>query len=179
MKPLLEVIPRELEDSVAPVSGPWLRIWLGDVPIWIDAGTLQALVASKAGGLLDGLTAGAPGPLAMMLRGALPGVLRMVLDLARAGIDNGTLDLPRPEPPKRGDVLAYFVSWATSSLVDLLTECDWRATYTETQDGGCAITALAPCPIVAGEAADGAGDAQRPGGDHTEDGERDDRPDEQ
>lgn len=157
----LELVPREdtaaeTADAAPVLSGPWLRIWLGeDVPIWIDAGTLQRLVASKASGLLDGILAGSP--TSLVLRGALPALLRMVMDMARAGVDNGTLDLPRPQPPRRGDVLAYFVSWATSSLVEMLTECDWLATYTETQDGGCAITGLAPRPIVAGETADGAG----------------------
>ena len=170
----LELVPREGSETtlaatdapatVAPASGPWLRLWLGDVPIWIDAGTLQKLIASKASGLLDGLMTGSPS--ALLLRGALPALLRMVLDMARAGVDNGTLDLPRPQPPRKGDVLAYFVSWATSSLVEMLTECDWRATYTETQDGGCAVTGLAPYPIVAGKTADGAGATPRAAADY-------------
>lgn len=174
----IEETPAQSETPQA-ATGPWARVFLGDVPIWFDAGTIQRQIEAKGAEMSQAL-ASVPGaalsPKMRTLRGLLPGLIRTLMDLTGWAIDMGWLDLPRPRPPKKADALAYFVQWATRCMLDVITETDWDATYAETPDGGCAITALAPRPIVAGETADGAGDAQGPGSHHAE-GERGSRPD--
>lgn len=136
------------------IEGPYIRLWLGNLALRIDAMRLLDKIDEKLPAFVKSGAGLEPPEQAIRLTAKQ--LARGACWLINRQLDKEQSNFPRATPAKGADVLTYTVRYILSLFLFYLAQDDWTATYVEsTHDGAPAIdiTDLAPAATVAGAGA--------------------------